>query len=274
MRFRSVGCNRGFGVLITGVRAIQILLLAAAAYLLWLGLSPLVGAQPVPEANVPDPRPAPDDRPGLAAYQVIAQRNLFKTRQSSASIEPVEEAFAESKLNLRLLGTLAAVPAKFSVATIEDVAKRETLALKTGDVVSGATVVRIEPRRVVIDNRGKLEQITLEEAKPASSRAVRPPRSRTRTPRRTPRREPAQTRQRPSPSAAAGARTSNALASIFSNLELEPGETVQSVNGIDFADQARLPDLIELVTEPGNGTVDVVIVDQEGVAREITLEMP
>ncbi len=49
---------------------------------------------------------------------------------------------------------------------------------------------------------------------------------------------------------------------------------MQSVNGIDFADQARLPDLIELVTEPGNGTVDVVIVDQEGVAREITLEMP
>ena len=155
-------------MLATGLRAIQITLLAVCAYLLYLSLSPLVGAAPIPETNLPQvepPRPPAQDFP---RYQIISDRNLFHT-PDAAETGPAEEEFEESKLRLRLLGTTAAVPREFSVATVEDLAKNQNVSLRENDWVSGAQVVRIERRRIVVDNRGTLEQLTLEEAEKTAS---------------------------------------------------------------------------------------------------------
>lgn len=266
-------------MLATGLRAIQVTLLAACAYLLYLSLSPLVGAAPIPETRVPELPPATSPARDFPRYQIIADRNLFQTPEG-ATAAPTEAELEESKLRLRLRGTTAAVPASLSVATVEDVAKRETLSLRVDDWVSGAQVVRIERGRIVVDNRGTLEQLTLEEAEkttpktraPRTTRESRAASVRSRTAnarttraRRAPRRQPT-----PKPAAAPQPRVNTQDFFGPDALDLEEGESVSAVNGIDVNDRARLQEIFEALSEAGPKTITVETPD--GGTREITME--
>jgi general secretion pathway protein C len=84
---------------------------------------------------------------------------------------PPEEELAESKLKVRLIGTVASTDSALSLAAVEDLGNKERLVVRANDELSGARVVRIERKRIVVENHGRLEVVTLDEedeAKPAS----------------------------------------------------------------------------------------------------------
>ena len=270
-------------MLAQGLRAIQIVLLAACAYLLYLSLSPLVGAAPIPETSVPrldTPAQSAQDYP---RYQIIADRNLFRTPDVATAAVLVEEKLEESTLKLRLIGTTAGVPASLSVATVEDERKHETSSLRVEDMVSGARVVRIERKRVVLDNRGKLEQLTLDEK---ARRAAPPPtrgRGRAAASRANPRATRAARAGRPRRAASRAPTRTNPvraqreavdLQALVSGdaLDLAEDEAVTAINGIDLTDRARFQEILEVLKEPGAKTV--TIQSENGATREVPLEMP
>jgi type II secretion system protein C len=147
-----------------GLWALQVSLAACSAYLLYAIGAALLFSPAVPAAAVPgDEPPAARTRP-LAEYDVIATRNLFDTLElapGETAAEVVEE-IVESQLDVRLIGTIAGGPGEESLATVQDSAQVATQ-VGVNDVVSGARVVRIERDRIILDNRGRLEEITFPE---------------------------------------------------------------------------------------------------------------
>lgn len=113
--------------------------------------------------------------------QGIIRRNLFKV--STLGFQPVEEddeIYAKTKLPYRLLGTAAAADTSRSWAAVEDLDAREHLVVRLNDQLKGARVIRIDRRRIVLQNGPRREELGLEEgASPAGSqRSAVPPRSR------------------------------------------------------------------------------------------------
>lgn len=259
-------------MLATGLRAVQVLLLAACVYFVYAAISPLVRATPIPETHLPEVPPSDANAPDRAfdRFQVIATRNLFKTRDVPQPIAgPIEEELEESKLRVKLMGTLAAEPPELSVATVVDQRKLETLSLRIGDEISGAKVERIERRRIVLDNRGKLEQISLEDddgtptARRQTSRPrTRAARTRTRTPRARARPTPP-VRPTPTPSA-------SIVPPGLQGIDLEPGERITAVNGIDLTDESRIQEMVDVITQEGPKTL--TIVDDAGNERQMEVE--
>lgn len=114
--------------------------------------------------------------------QAILQRNLF----DASTITPANEApapiesknYEKTKLQLRLLGTAASIVAEESWAAVENLKAREHLIVRIGDEVLSATVVAIDPRRIVLENRGRHEELALLEdpnTPPRSAARARPP---------------------------------------------------------------------------------------------------
>jgi general secretion pathway protein C len=131
------------------------------------------------------PPPASPDR-NWSSREVILQRNLFNVSTlSPTETEPEVEDLAATKLPLRLLGTAAAFDPSLSWAAVEDLESRSHQVVKVRDRLSGrAEVVRIERKRIVLRNGGKLEELALDEeaqivAKPSARSAARGPGSRT-----------------------------------------------------------------------------------------------
>jgi type II secretion system protein C len=114
------------------------------------------------EASLP-PAPAPPPR-GPADRQVILARNLFNV--STLNPEPVaaeDESYQKTKLPLRLLGTAAAQDTALSWAAVEDLETKQHLVVRIDqDIKGGAKVVRIERRRIVLQNGAQLEELGLE----------------------------------------------------------------------------------------------------------------
>ena len=143
----------------------------------------LAGALEAPEVEA---RPAPPADPPRARTwaerQVILTRNLFNA-STLAPPKPKQPAPAEdeklaaTRLPLRLLGTAAADDPEASWAAVEDLEERTHRIVRPGDAVKGkARVVRIERRRIVLDNGGRREELALEEdpkAKAGPRRAAR-----------------------------------------------------------------------------------------------------
>ena len=150
-------------MLVASLRALQLLLLGGCSYLLFVTVSPLVRATPVPRAELPPVARAPGPEASVASYEVIGERNLFKTREEAV---PLEEVLEESRLALRLLGTVTATPPQLSVASVEDLTKGDRHSLRIGNWVAGAKLVRVERRRIVIENAGVLETLTIDENAP------------------------------------------------------------------------------------------------------------
>jgi general secretion pathway protein C len=145
--------------------ALQLALGAICGYLTWSIVATLVWAAPVPEVRLEMPElPTPHQEP-LTRYALISERNLFHSQAGpSEAPEPTEEPLAESKLSVKLHGTAATIPPEFGVAAVEDLKTHEHLQVRAGDMLQGARVVRVERSRIVVDNRGRLEEILLEDA--------------------------------------------------------------------------------------------------------------
>ena len=155
------------------LKAIQRLLMLGCAYLLYSAVVPLVEANPVPE-TLREVAAAPQGALAFERYAVIAERNLFNTPAVGVPLRNLEE-LEESELRLRLLGTVSLTLPGLSVASVEDLTKRQKLAVRVGDTISGARVIRIERERLVVDNQGRLEQISLDEqAQPSPWRSASP----------------------------------------------------------------------------------------------------
>ena len=200
-------------MLATLLRSLQIGLGALCLYLLYLAVLPLVSASPIrdiEQAEIRRSQPA-DTQP--AHYAVISTRNLFKTRAAPVKIDTqgseLDEEHPESKLRIALVGTLASTNPRLSIATVQDQTSRESLMLRVGDDIKGAEIERIERRRIVVRNRGKLEQVTLEEE---LAKAKTPSRARTRSAHT---RRPNRVRQRRPPPPVETPASSSSVGNVF-----------------------------------------------------------
>jgi general secretion pathway protein C len=130
------------------------------------------------------PEPAEVTAPSVASAapqrawsdrEIILKRNLFNASLLAPppppeAEAPPEEDLAATKLPLRLLGTAAVIPPDGSWAAVVDESERRTLIVGVGDTLNKATVKRIERKRVVLSEGGKLRELVLDEdAKPAIS---------------------------------------------------------------------------------------------------------
>ena len=134
---------------------------------------------PEPGAGLAAASPPGSERQARPDRRQIVARNLFHSA-TLASPEPVieeREDLEATQLPLRLLGTAASTDLALSWAAIDDLEAREHRIVATGGVVGpGAVVVRIERKRVVLRNRGRLEELTLDEERPSRVAARRPTR--------------------------------------------------------------------------------------------------
>ena len=109
----------------------------------------------------------------------IVQRNLFDSAEA-AEPEPepeVTEELEETQLPLKLLGTAASPDAELAWGAIDDLKARKHRVVATGGEIAGASVVRIDRKRVVLRNGGKLEELSLDdESTPTRVVARRPAR--------------------------------------------------------------------------------------------------
>ncbi len=149
-----------------GLRAFHIALAAGCLYLIYNMVTSILSPNELAELRIPSVEDLPPSQPSFAPYEIVAERNLFESRETAPPPPPPpEEEMEESQLRLRLLGTIAG-PDHLSVATVQDETSREHLHLRVNDQVGASgnvTVARIERLRLVLDNNGKLEAITMEE---------------------------------------------------------------------------------------------------------------
>ena len=120
---------------------------------------------PEPEQIASAPASGTALRRTWADREVILERNLFNSSiLAPPPPPPVEEEELEAtKLPLNLLGTVAAEDPSLARATVEDLEERKTLVLALNDSVKSATVTRIERRRVVLLENGKLRELALDD---------------------------------------------------------------------------------------------------------------
>ncbi len=149
-----------------GLRVFHIALAAGCLYLIYSMVTSFLNPNELAELRIPGVADLPPSQTSFAPYEIVGERNLFESRQTAPPPPPPpEEEIDESQLRLRLLGTIAG-PDHLSIATVEDETSREHLHLRVKDQVGesgNVTVVRIERMRLVLDNHGKLEAITMEE---------------------------------------------------------------------------------------------------------------
>jgi len=145
------------------LRALQFVLAAGGFVMVYLTISPLVGASVREEVSLPAVEGVPAVDTALPRYQIISERNLF--RQIEPTEAPADAPLAESRLPLTLTGTTVADDPALSTAIVQAGPRtgREMQVVRVGDKLQTAEVVRIEPRRLVVLNEGKLEAVTLEE---------------------------------------------------------------------------------------------------------------
>jgi hypothetical protein len=121
--------------------------------------------------------------------QTILERNLFQVSTLlpegpvDAAPEPSEEELEATRLPLRLLGTAANTDGGPSWAAVEDQQNHKQIVVREKDeLLEQATVVRIERRRIVLQNGGKREELALDEEEPGTIKVSARPAARTAPP--------------------------------------------------------------------------------------------
>ncbi|MBI9086948.1 MAG: type II secretion system protein GspC [Desulfobacterales bacterium] len=121
----------------------------------------------------------------LAAYEVIARRDLFKTIKIETEKKPDMnvDALTETRLNLKLWGTIAG-DAERTYAVIEDPKIRQQQLYRVGDMIQTAKVKMILRERVVLNVDGRDEVLVIQDseksgpadrqAKPTNTPSPRP----------------------------------------------------------------------------------------------------
>jgi general secretion pathway protein C len=117
--------------------------------------------------------------------QAILARNLFNASVLSPPVAapvPQDEDLEATKLPLKLLGTAAAGDPALSWAAVEDLETRKHSVVRPQDQLRGqATVLRVERRRIVLQNGSRHEELALDpedaapKSKPAARAAAVPP---------------------------------------------------------------------------------------------------
>jgi type II secretion system protein C len=142
------------------------------------------------------PAPAPRD---WAQRKAIIDRNVFGAQTLSdfqPEPEPEPEDIEATKLPVTLLGTQVHSVRENSKAAIAERGARDHELLWEGDELAshqGVRVVRIERGRVVLDNKGRREELLLDEASNVPLARTQPDRSSRRQSRRAAARTPSRT---------------------------------------------------------------------------------
>ncbi len=165
--------------LVTDGKAITLINMGVVVSLAWaasLYANIWVSAQ---LAEVPEFRPPQITKTALpqkkADYSIIRKRNIFNPAavpeepEKAAALEKgatgkdLEGEFTPTALNLKLHGTVIANNPQNNAAVIEDpVKKKQTLYHLKDEVAPKAVIVQIERFRVLIDNAGRLESLSME----------------------------------------------------------------------------------------------------------------
>ncbi len=125
--------------------------------------------------------PSTSDGPPVVSIQRILSRNIFDS-QASTRLSLPERPVHDGQLNpstlaAELLGTIVYRNSKFSVALVKDRGANRAEYYGIGEKFLGATLVRIERFRIIVDNNGRLEYLELKaaESKIATSPVISKP---------------------------------------------------------------------------------------------------
>jgi len=140
-----------------------LLLLAGGAYLAWLLLAPpLVQDEVGVSYETRERKPERIVAPGLAYYEIISQRNLWRTKfqppEERPPATPPPPPAPPPKLELK--GTSVHEDPEKSWAIIEDLASKTQKIYRMNDIIRGWMIVEIERGKVTIDNRGRRVVLT------------------------------------------------------------------------------------------------------------------
>jgi general secretion pathway protein C len=132
------------------------------------------------------------EKRSLQQYAVIQERNLFGARgdrvPTTPGPRPPPPAPPPPKpaANLKLVGTVVGPPER-TYAVIEDLGTKRQELYRIGDMVRDAKVVEVTRNRVVLDNRGRREELfSFEKADGAAAAPSSPPARQSAAPRRPP----------------------------------------------------------------------------------------
>lgn len=255
------------------------------------------------------PRPVPPPSRTWDERKIILDRNLFNASVLGGATEPVpvEEDLERTKLPLRLLGTAAHEDPRFSRAAVEDLDSREHRVLRVDEEIHSARVLRIERRRIVLDNRGHHEELTLSSESSSRPATARRGKDRRRAARRAPSRarsanadrvrrlaenrfavkrddvekavnNPADlfSQARILPKYESGEMVGVQLngiksGSVFEAIGIRNGDIIQELNGIRITNQQ---DSAQVLRELGEAReFDVVVLGSDGQEKTLTYEL-
>jgi general secretion pathway protein C len=139
----------------------------------------LIRMRPAPAAEKKAPAAIQALREPADAYRVIPERNLFGTTTKAVADKQAVAVQQDIALLIDLKGTVAG-EAKYGFAVIEEKGQKKQRLVKTGDVVAGAKVVRINRNAVdflVGEQKRTLKIAETKEAPilPTAARAALPP---------------------------------------------------------------------------------------------------
>jgi len=232
----------------------------------WAGdLLATTGTQPAPVAAMAiAPGRAWSDR------QAILDRNLFQVStllpgpSVEAPPEPVEEELQATRLPLRLLGTVASADKAAAYAAIEDQGTRKKRVVRAGETLQGdATVLRIERRRIVIQNGSIREELALDDDGDLTQQAARRVARSTRPP------DGPEARPKYEMGQVTGVEVSSIeRSSRLFDLGIQEGDTVTQVNGILVTGPQ---DSAAALRELNEGSeFQVTVIGADGQARTLT----
>jgi type II secretion system protein C len=240
--------------------------------------------------------------------QQITQRNLFHSSklaaQSSQPAAPTDEELKETKLPLKLWGTIAANDPALSWASVEETGKGVIAAVRVGDKIQSATIVGIERRRVVLLENGNRRSLSLDDDDAggkslASSKRSKPSTRKTtsRSSRRTSAKKSTRRSSRakeespegnpsslysqarivpkidPESNVVTGLQLSAIQSgSAFEEAGIENGAVITEINGVPVSDMGASTKIMAAMTD--SDEVEVVTVDANGDTKHHVIATP
>ena len=262
----------------------------------------------LPEASVaaaPPPR-GQEATPTWDERQAILSRNLFNVSTLAGAAAPIaeEESYEETKLPLRLLGTVASEDPRLAKAAVEDLETRAHQVVRVGDRLKDrAEVLRIERRRIVLQNGPRREELALSEdegapPRPVASRAPARTARRTVTPARSaldiqrlgenrfalPREDVDSVADNPAalfsqarilPKYEEGEMVGvqlNAIkpGSLFEQIGIQNGDVITELNGIRVTGQQESAEVLRELSQANQ--FNVTVTGQDGETRQLSFE--
>lgn len=156
--------------------AVELALLALISFLGAMAVNAFVAAALVAPVDLDAMAPAPSGssrpvlgRPGsLPLERTAAFLGITLPEEAPEELEPDEPAFdpnaeaVPSTLNLTLVGTMVANRPEWSFATIKGSGSPDAGVYLVGDEIEGAEIIEIERLRVILNNQGRKEYISID----------------------------------------------------------------------------------------------------------------